>query len=200
MKNPMTETENISIKHHQLLKRGKTAPDRWLCTTQFDNRLLLTFKDDDGCKCWEAQGVGVTDQIIGLHSVSKRNPHQIAKSQHEAKTIVHQVHGGEDGLLQRQTVFIYSHCFRPQILFIILQLFFFFPVYWTFCASAHSHCAVLNIPRSRGHPPRREAGRGSQGSWNLREHPDPAASSQPWPSQSWPNTEQTKTKITTNVS
>lgn len=60
----------------------------------------LTFECDDGSHGGEAQGVGVTDQVIGLQSVGKGNPHQITKCQHEAKTIVHQIHGGQDGLLR----------------------------------------------------------------------------------------------------
>lgn len=69
---------------------------------QSDALLLLTLECNNGCEGRETQGVGVVDQIIGLQSVSKGNPHQITKCQHEAKTIVHQVHGGQDGLLRRQ--------------------------------------------------------------------------------------------------
>lgn len=64
---------------------------------------------------------------------------------------------------------------------------------WVFECHCHTTflCGVLlSAPHSRDHPPRREAGRGSQGSWSKMEHPDHAASSQPVPSQSWSNTEQ----------
>lgn len=54
-------------------------------------------------------------------------------------------------------------------------------------------CAMLSVPRSRGHPPRKVAGRGSQGSWGLMVHPDLASSSQLAPSQSWSNTERSET-------
>lgn len=65
---------------------------------------LLTFERDNGCDSWEAQGVRVAHQVICLQSVSEGNPHQITKRQHEAKTIVHQVHGGQDGLLRKQNI------------------------------------------------------------------------------------------------
>lgn len=67
--------------------------------SEFSFMLSLTFECDDGYDCWQAQGVGMEDQVIRLQGVRKRNPHQITKSQHEAKTIMHQVHGGQDSLL-----------------------------------------------------------------------------------------------------
>lgn len=38
-------------------------------------------------------------QVVGLQGVREGNPHQVSKGQHEAEAIVHQVHGGQDGLL-----------------------------------------------------------------------------------------------------
>lgn len=70
--------------------------------TMFVTLLLLTFECDDSCKGRKAQWVWVLDKVIGLQGVCKGDPDQITKSQHEAKTIMHQVHGGQDGLLRKR--------------------------------------------------------------------------------------------------
>lgn len=62
---------------------------------------IPTFESDNGCETSGAQRAGVFHQVIGLQTVSERNPNQITKSQHESKAVVHQVHGGQDGLLER---------------------------------------------------------------------------------------------------
>lgn len=74
--------------------------------TRESDAVLLTLQCDYGCGGGGAQGDGVADQVVGLQGVSEGNPHQITKSQHEAKTIVHQVHGGQYGLLGTERTFV----------------------------------------------------------------------------------------------
>lgn len=64
--------------------------------------ILLTFEYNDGSEHWEAEGVGVANQVVSLQGVSEGNPHQIPKGQHVAEAVIHQVHGGQDGLLEEK--------------------------------------------------------------------------------------------------
>lgn len=46
-----------------------------------------------------AEGLWMYDQEGSLQAVREGHPGQVSKDQHEAKTIVHNVHSGQNGLL-----------------------------------------------------------------------------------------------------
>lgn len=64
-----------------------------------NNGRKITVQSYDDCSSEPTQGLWVHDQKGSLQAVREGNPGQVSKDQHEAKPIVHNVHGGQNSLL-----------------------------------------------------------------------------------------------------
>lgn len=67
------------------------------------SRHMITIQYNYSCSSKWTQGLWVHNQEGCLQAVCEGNPGQVSKDQHEAKTIMHNVHGCQNSLLLVQS-------------------------------------------------------------------------------------------------